>query len=78
LGILLYKQTRSFFSKYQGENISDEDQRIINEKIVSVYVATERNKEASTETIAEEYTEKVILLGYVMVNILVLFFFLFY
>ena len=40
-----------------------------NKNIVLNYVAVERNKESSSEVIASEYSEKVILYGYLIVSI---------
>jgi hypothetical protein len=65
-------QTRNVLPK---ENLSDrnpenlEDYKLLKayEKIVTVNIAIEKNKPESGKAIAEEYTEKVILYGYIMV-----------
>ena len=42
--------------------------KILNEKIVSVQIAIEKKKPSSESTINAEYTDKVLLYGYISVN----------
>ena len=55
--------------KTQKNSNSDEKLKRINEKLVRIYISSEKNKPNSNDTIIDEYTLKVILFGYITVNI---------
>jgi hypothetical protein len=57
-----------YLSDRSPENIEEYKLRKAYEKIVTVNIAIEKNKPESVKAIAEEYTEKVILYGYIMVG----------
>jgi hypothetical protein len=50
---------------------SSDEQKLkkINERLVYVYIGSERIKPRSDDTIIEEYTQKVILFGYITVRL---------
>lgn len=52
---------RNMYYKYQNQNE-------FNENLVSIQVALAKSKERTDETIMNEYTEKIILYGYILVN----------
>jgi hypothetical protein len=47
---------------------SEEELKKINEKLVKIYIGTEKAKPESTDTLVEEYSLKVILFGYITVK----------
>jgi hypothetical protein len=51
----------------QEEKDHDQDEEVINEKMIATNIAMERVKANPSITIDSEYTEKVMLYGYIMV-----------
>jgi hypothetical protein len=49
-------------------NLDEEELRKQNERIVTTNIANEKNKPDSEQSISDEYTQKVILYGYLMVS----------
>ena len=50
----------------KGIEQSNSDLKTLNEKYVLIYVLSQENKSDERDTIGQEYTEKVVLYGYVM------------
>ncbi|CAF0718472.1 unnamed protein product [Brachionus calyciflorus] len=65
--VKMHFQTKNIgVEKNESKKKSSTDIQIINEQIVSAYIASEKNKSQFDETINQEYTQKVILYGYIM------------
>jgi hypothetical protein len=71
------KQIDQFFSSPDNESIQSQNGRnknfdFNNEKAVLLYLSIEKAKSDPSETIIDEFTEKVIIYGYLIVNLLLL------
>lgn len=68
------RKTKACFKKISpahgddAVDVSEADLGLQNRNIVLNYIVTEMNKESSSEAIAVEYTEKVILYGFLIVK----------
>ncbi len=56
-------------SSRKEERLSLDEKKVLNEKAVLVYLNMQREKEEFEDTIEEEYVEKVVMFGYLMVNL---------
>lgn len=63
----LFRKNKREIGISQNENQIESDQRSINEKHVKINLYIENAKADPNETLSDEYTNKVIILGYIMV-----------
>ena len=59
--------TSSMLSQNLKERLDIEDKKRLNERAVLVYLNLQREKEEFEDTIDEEYVEKVVMFGFLMV-----------
>ena len=53
----------------EKSNLDDNDKKILNEKSVLIYLSMQKEKAEFGDTIEEEYIEKVVMFGYLVVSI---------
>lgn len=68
-GVKLKRITQKIAISNDPKQQVDLDSLTVNEKKVSINLYVEKNKSDPTNTLADEYTNKVIIFGYVMVNL---------
>ncbi len=59
----------SMHTQSRKEHLDMEEKKSLNEKAVLVYLSMQREKEEFEDTIDEEYVEKVVMFGFLMVFI---------
>ena len=53
----------------EKSNLDDKDKKILNEKSVLIYLSIQKEKAKFGDTIEEEYIEKVVMFGYLVVSV---------